>query len=173
MSYNEEIIGKNIREVRKQKGYSQEKLATLCGFSNTTLSAYEYSKKIPNLITIAKIAHSLNVSIERLFYGDDSKAFIEAESDLGRKIVNCIFFLWELGIIDYYENYRYGTPGEYYDEAEIVGIFLHIKRFSKSIKRLLYSLNDYKEKYQTYDSPEQYLEIILSSVAKEINDAIL
>ena len=52
----EEKIGGNIREVRLQKRYSQEKLAGLCGISNTTLSAYENSKKIPNLTTVAKIA---------------------------------------------------------------------------------------------------------------------
>ncbi|MBQ1852185.1 MAG: helix-turn-helix transcriptional regulator, partial [Paludibacteraceae bacterium] len=31
-------------------GYSQEKLANMCEISNSTLSAYENSKKIPNLI---------------------------------------------------------------------------------------------------------------------------
>ena len=59
-------IGKNIRIVRNEKGLSQEKLAQMCGFSNTTLSAYENSKKFPNLDTTATIARELNVSIERL-----------------------------------------------------------------------------------------------------------
>ena len=45
MNYDDNI-GKNIREVRLEKKLSQEELARKCGFSNTTLSAYENSRKI-------------------------------------------------------------------------------------------------------------------------------
>lgn len=91
MNKLEEGIGKNIREVRLEHGLSQETLAEKCGFSNTTLSAYENSRKIPNLTTIAKIAKQLNVRIERLYYGDENSSFIESESDDGKKIVNSIY----------------------------------------------------------------------------------
>ena len=76
MENNGEKIGINIREVRTGLGYSQDKLAKKCEMSSSTLSAYENSKKTPNLITIAKIAKALGVSIERLYYGDDSIAFV-------------------------------------------------------------------------------------------------
>ena len=75
MNYDDNI-GKNIREVRLEKGFSQEELARNCGFSNTTLSAYENRRKIPNLTTIAKIAKELDVTIERLYYGDENISFI-------------------------------------------------------------------------------------------------
>ena len=92
-------IGKNIKEVRNGLGYSQEKLARMCDISNSTLSAYENSKKIPNLITIAKIAKALGVSIERLYYGDENISFINTVPDEGRKIVNCVYVLWEMRVI--------------------------------------------------------------------------
>ena len=41
MENYEELIGKNIKEVRQSRGLSQEVLSDMCGFSNTTLSAYE------------------------------------------------------------------------------------------------------------------------------------
>ena len=72
----EKKIGENIRDVRQEKKLSQDALAKKCGFSNTTLSSYENSRKIPSLSTIAKIAKNLDVSIERLYYGDDNNAFI-------------------------------------------------------------------------------------------------
>ena len=55
MNEFEIMIGKNIKEVRTQKELSQEVLAKKCGFSNTTLSSYENSRKIPSLTTIATI----------------------------------------------------------------------------------------------------------------------
>ena len=87
MDKYEKNIGSNIREVRLERKLSQEKLADMCDFSNTTLSAYENSRKIPNLTTIAKIAKQLNVSIERLYYGDENSAFINSEPNEGKKIV--------------------------------------------------------------------------------------
>ena len=117
MNKLEEGIGKNIREVRLEHGLSQETLAEKCGFSNTTLSAYENSRKIPNLTTIAKIAKQLNVRIERLYYGDENISFVNTVPDEGRKIVNCVYVLWDLGVIHYFENFMspgmsMGYPGE-------------------------------------------------------------
>ncbi len=169
----EDYIGKNIREMRNIRGYSQEKLARLCGFSNTTLSAYETSKKTPNLITVAKIASSLNVSIDRLYYGDESKAFISMAPDEGRKIVNCIYTLWDLGVINYYENMIYNRfPFEEKNHKKKQGVYLFICKYSESIKRLIESLNEFKQKEHTYKEPEVYLEMLLGSVAEEINQTI-
>jgi transcriptional regulator with XRE-family HTH domain len=173
MNSCEELIGKNIKEVRKKTGLSQEMLAMACGFSNTTLSAYENGRKIPNLITIAKIAKELKVSIERLYYGDENSAFINSESDEGKKIVNAIYYLWETGTISYHEKIAHDM--EYYDivkENEKLGVYLYINRFGSQIKRLILSLNEFKIKRETYSDPDKYLEILLSSVATEINNEI-
>ena len=173
MNNYEKNIGKNIREVRNERGLSQEKLAERCNISNTTLSMYENSKKIPSLSTIAKIAKSLGVSIERLYYGDENSSFINSEPDLGKKIVNSIYFLWEAGIIEYYENYMSGGVGmAMYNigcEREPVGLMLNIMKYASSIRRLVYSLNEYKKNKDTYPEPEKYLEMLLASVATEIN----
>ena len=169
-----QLIGKHIKEVRLEKGLTQEKLAQMCGFSNTTLSAYENAKKFPNLDTTAVIAEKLNVSIERLYYGDENNAFISAAPDYGRKIVNAIYFLCIVGIIEYYENYMSGglgmavyNPGS---EREPVGLMLNIMKHAKSIQRLVNSLNEYRKNEDTYPEPEKYLEMLLASVATEINN---
>ncbi len=166
-------IGGNIKEVRLGLGYSQEKLANMCEISNSTLSAYENSKKIPNLITISKIAKALGVSIERLYYGDENISFVNSVPDEGRKIVNCVYVLWNLGVIEYYEHFMsMGMPMGYPGEEERNGFFLDIVRHPMSIKRLLNSLNEYRSRENTYAEPEKYLEILLSSVATEINHEI-
>ncbi len=92
MSTLEKMIGKHIREIRTERGLSQEALAEMCGFSNTTLSSYENGRKNPSLDTIAIIAKKLKVSIERLYYGDENNSFIISEPDEGKKIVNSVYF---------------------------------------------------------------------------------
>ncbi|MDO4393735.1 MAG: helix-turn-helix transcriptional regulator [Bacillota bacterium] len=130
----EDLIGNNIREVRLERGLSQEALANACDFSNTTLSAYENGRKIPSLVTIAKIAKQLNVSIERLYYGDENNAFIISAPDEGRKIVNSIFLLWEQGVISYYRNYNSDMDVQTYHKLEEPkGVFLHLDDYSDQI----------------------------------------
>jgi transcriptional regulator with XRE-family HTH domain len=171
MNEYEKMIGKNIKEVRTQKGLSQEVLAKRCGFSNTTLSSYENTRKIPSLATIATIAKQLGVSIERLYYGDENSAFIFSEPDEGKKIVNSIYLLWKSSVIYYYENY---IPGMYpvdlsQGNDKKNGVYLRLVRYEAPIKRLINSLNEFQRNIKTYPDPEQYKEMLFSSVAAEIN----
>ena len=150
-----------------------KKFAERCEFSNTTLSAYENGRKIPSLNTIACIAKQLNVNIERLYYGDESIAFIKSEPDEGMKIVNSIYLLWDLGVICYYENFRKEDDGCIGGMLKnIQGTFLRINKYSVPIKRFLNSLEEFKRNEETYFEPDKYLNMLKASVAKEINNLI-
>ncbi|MBR6366080.1 MAG: helix-turn-helix transcriptional regulator [Lachnospiraceae bacterium] len=168
------LIGENIREVRVEKGLSQEALAERCGFSNTTLSSYENGRREPSLSTIAKIAHGLGVSIDRLYYGDESEAFITSETNEGRKIVNAVYYLWETDVISYYENFNSRSNTCFYDgeDDNPGGVYFFLNKHWAPLKRLITSLDEFKEKKETYPDPDKYLEILLSSVANEINREI-
>ena len=167
MSEKKKNIGSNIREVRLERNLSQEALAKMCGFSNTTLSTYENGRKAPSLDTIAEIAKNLKVTIERLYYGDENIAFINTVPDEGRKIVNCIYVLWDLGVIN--DLGQYMKNGNTVDHS---GYFMEILKYPLPVSRLLGALNEYKSKQNTFPDPEQYLDILLSSVATEINNEI-
>lgn len=170
----EENIGINIKKERLAKGWSQNKLGNECGIANTVISAYENGRKKPGLNTIAIIAQKLGVSIDRLCYGDENEAFINSVPDEGRKIVNCIYTLWEMQVIYYYENYIHSMlPYEVLDDKEKNGVFLRIRKYSLQIKRLIISLNDFIQKKETFPDPDLHLESILSSVANEINAVIV
>ena len=171
MSTYEDNIGSNIREVRQKRRYSQEKLAELCGISNTTLSAYENSKKIPNLTTVAKISRSLGVSIERLYYGEKAVQ-VNDEPDEGKRIVNAVYTLWSLGVISYYESYTAGVM-IHYDQSEAIGTMLVLNKFKDQIRRLIGLLDEFKIRRNTYPEPQKYLEMVLASVATEINEEIV
>ncbi len=64
---NENSRLKNIKALREQKGWTQEKLAQEAGISYQTLIKIEHGGiKNPRLETLIKIAKSLEVAIDKL-----------------------------------------------------------------------------------------------------------
>ena len=62
-------FGKNIRDLRKQKGWSQELLAEKVGLHRTYISVVERGEKNLSIDNMAKIAKTLGVTLETLFKG--------------------------------------------------------------------------------------------------------
>lgn len=59
-------IGRNIMNMRKQKGMSLDELAKRSGVSKSMLSQIEQDKTNPTVITVWKISRALDLSIEEL-----------------------------------------------------------------------------------------------------------
>ena len=64
---NKKLLGKRIKELRKESGLTQEKLAELIDIETTSLSGIESGRHFPSLPTIEKIATKLNVELKTLF----------------------------------------------------------------------------------------------------------
>lgn len=62
-------FGKRVREIRKQKGYSQESLADAANLHRTYIGSIERGEQNVSLDNIQKLAKTLKVSISRLFDG--------------------------------------------------------------------------------------------------------
>ncbi len=61
---------KNLKQLRKKKGWSQEKLAREAGISYQTLIKIEQGRiKNPKLDTLIKLAKALDVSLDDLIKG--------------------------------------------------------------------------------------------------------
>jgi len=60
-------FGKNVRQIRKQKGFSQEELAFRANLHRTYIGMIERAEKNITLINIEKIANALEVNIKELF----------------------------------------------------------------------------------------------------------
>ena len=61
------LIGKRIRELRKQRGLSQEELGWKAELHFTYIGAVERGEKNCSIITLEKIAKGLQVDIKDLF----------------------------------------------------------------------------------------------------------
>jgi len=60
-------FGKRVKEIRQEKGLSQEKLAELSSLHRTYISAVELGKRNISLINIEKIAKALGCQVKDLF----------------------------------------------------------------------------------------------------------
>ena len=60
-------VGFNIRQVREQRGLTQEKLAALAGLHRAYIGQIERGEKNIGLINLEKIAKALKVDIRDLF----------------------------------------------------------------------------------------------------------
>lgn len=60
-------FGERVREIRKEKGLSQEQLSFKAGLHRTYIGMIERAEKNITLVNIEKIANALDVSIYDLF----------------------------------------------------------------------------------------------------------
>jgi len=64
-----EKLGKRIKELRNNKGISQEKFALSIGMDRTYFASVEAGKRNISIVNIKKIADGLGVSLNELFQG--------------------------------------------------------------------------------------------------------
>lgn len=61
-------FGQKVRQLRNQKGWSQEHLALKCNLHRTYIGAIERGERNVSLRNIEKIASALEISIRDFFY---------------------------------------------------------------------------------------------------------
>ena len=62
---------KGLREIRKQKGYSQLKVAMDLSISREALSYYENGQRSPDLAMLVRLSEYFDVSIDYLIRGSE------------------------------------------------------------------------------------------------------
>ena len=62
-------IGKNLKELRNEKGLSVRGLAEILGISHNTLASYERYDVVPTITNAVKICEYFKVPVEYLIYG--------------------------------------------------------------------------------------------------------
>ena len=79
-------IGQNIRYYRKQRGYSQEKLAEMADLNDKLIGFYETGKRIPTVINLVAIAEALEVTMDQLCGISTPEPGTELERDIMRAV---------------------------------------------------------------------------------------
>ena len=60
-------FGRRVRELREQRGWTQEDLAAKCGRHWTYVGGIERGERNPTLRVISDIAHALGIPVRELF----------------------------------------------------------------------------------------------------------
>jgi transcriptional regulator with XRE-family HTH domain len=89
MSINFALIGKRVRETRKQQKISQEKLAELTDLSVSYISHIENARKQASLSSLLKIANALGITIDELLNGNQLYNPTEYQTDIDLLMSDC------------------------------------------------------------------------------------
>ncbi|PIU64414.1 MAG: hypothetical protein COS84_08430 [Armatimonadetes bacterium CG07_land_8_20_14_0_80_40_9] len=85
---------RRIREIRREAGYTQERLAETCGISSDFLGQIERASRAPSVKTLQKIASVLNVEIGVLFQFEE-KSLPKKKKDFERVLEDLLGLLKE------------------------------------------------------------------------------
>ncbi len=66
-------IGARIRDVRREKGLTQDQLATAIGVSRSAVAQWETGRAGQITGNLTRIAYTLDVGVEYLMYGGDKR----------------------------------------------------------------------------------------------------
>lgn len=85
---NRIVLGQKIREARKNKGLTQEKLAEIAGIGVMYLGEIERGQKMPSLKILCKVIEALDVSADYLLrdFVQTGKEYVL--DDIAYKLVN-------------------------------------------------------------------------------------
>ena len=89
MEINYTLIGKRIRETRKQRGLSAEELAEIADLSSVYISYIENAKRKPSLESLIKISNALEITIDELLYGNLLYNPTEYQTDIDLLMADC------------------------------------------------------------------------------------
>jgi DNA-binding XRE family transcriptional regulator len=59
-------LGKRLRELRSDQGFSQEAFADHCGLHRTAMSLIERGKRVPSLRTLVTLSQGFGISLSEL-----------------------------------------------------------------------------------------------------------
>ncbi len=60
------MVGKRLKEIRMQKGLSQQALGNMIGVTKVSICGYENGARVPTIDNLVKLADNLNTTIDYL-----------------------------------------------------------------------------------------------------------
>lgn len=92
------LLGRRLREIRKQKGFKQEKLAEMIDVDPTTISNIENGKNYPSMINLENIIDALDCTFFDVFDYEHKKDNTNLLTE-----INCILKKHPEKIEDFYK----------------------------------------------------------------------
>lgn len=164
------VFAKRLVEARKEKDLTQQEFAKKITIAASTLSAYEMSKKTPNIYTAYKMSEALNVSLDWLCglseYKNGNAISLHGIADMmagDREAWGVVTDVVEAEIKQDNEN----APPQYGDEVHPVAIVtkdIHISNFVREYKNALEALKAAQNASKEYELPQEVFENMKISI---------
>lgn len=90
------MVGKRLKEIRMQRGLSQQRLGDMIGVTKVSICGYENGTRVPTIDNLVKLADSLNTTIDYLLGRDVSVINEENKSYIGSISYEDIDLIMEL-----------------------------------------------------------------------------
>ena len=90
------MIGKRIRELRVEKGLSQQELGSSIGVTKVSICGYENGTRIPNLEKLVKLAEQLETTTDYLLGREIAVVNEENKTSIGWISYEDVGFILEL-----------------------------------------------------------------------------
>ena len=99
-------IGKNIADLRKNSGMTQEQLAETLGVSSQTISKWENEVTMPDIMLLPVIAGCFDITVDELYYGRKPTKNRQAidYDDIPELIYDTVIELTQRGWVDTVEG---------------------------------------------------------------------
>lgn len=153
-------LGKNIKELRKQKKYNQIQLSKLLGVSQTSIAHYEAGTRQPTIDTLILLSDIFDVSIDDLighsFIRQSNNRELPIKESLIDSLVNCLTTKNEKNFISIFESEVYPI----FDIDTIIDTIL---------KQVMYSIGTLWEKGIITEADEHYSTSIVRKVINYIS----
>lgn len=141
------VLGNNIKYLRKQQKLSQQKLGDLIGASQTSVAHYELGTREPSLETLIKLSSLFNESVDYLLgnqvYGSAPKRKKEEKKDISSLLLNALLEKDDRLFLDLFLNHVLGV----YELSHIMDVIL---------KELLYSIGSMWNQGNINEADEHY-----------------
>lgn len=158
-------IGNYLKEARLKAGMTQEQLSNKTNLSIASISAYENNNGKPNIDSFARIAKTLNVSMDKLYFGakngDQADAEVFSAQEAALSFAN-------LFLNNYISDVKYSLEDVGFGSKVYEG-FVLLRSDSDSVADLLEMLKNYKNKSKFMSQPSVFLREAIDSCAKEID----
>ena len=84
--YDASVVGKRLKELRKERGLTQTDLAKEIGISLTSVKQYELGNRVPDKFNLTKIAKYFNVLEDWIIGDSEHKTIFERiDAELGEE----------------------------------------------------------------------------------------
>ena len=94
---NQEKIGKFLKELRKQKGLTQEQIAEKFNVSNRTISRWENGNNMPDLDILIEISYYYEVDLREILNGERKSENMDKE--MKETVLRAVDYTYRSGTI--------------------------------------------------------------------------